>query len=357
MNDHYAIVIGIDNYGKTEDDSSFEPLTSAVKDANAFMEWLVAPTGGAIENDPTPFRRRIIPIFSPSVLKNQVIPSPMEAKPIKDQIDDALIEFGFAGNRRPVGDRLYFYFSGHGIGIGSDGVAMMMANAYRAMESRNIGLRTYREYLQERYLFNEVIFIADCCRSRETKPIDLGKPAFVVDKDEDAPPMRDVAILAAEYSDPSFAVSGGQGLLTQALLEGLKGDPDALDQMGRVTSNTLNNFLPKRVKALAEQNLVKQTPEMDLFPKRTEIILCKPRRTARIQVVADASIRGEIIICDGEDREIHRQKAELATQESPWQVDLFDSSIPYRVKVANFSHPLILELSKVKENGNVFQVP
>ena len=359
MNDDYAIVIGIDSYAKMADDKSFAPLTSAVGDANAFMQWLVSPNGGGIQNDPTPGIRRIIPIFSPTVLNNQ-LPSPMEAKPVKDQIDDALIEFGFTGANKPIGRRLYFYFSGHGIGLGSSDVAMMMANAFRAMESRNVGLRMYREYLQERHLFDEVVFIADCCRSRVTTPIDLGKPGFTTPKDAEMPPVQDVAILAAEYGELSFAVSGGQGLLTKALIEGLNGDPEAVDQLGRVTSNTLNNFLPKRVKNLAKQNLLKQKPEMNFFPETAEIVFSKPKNKIKIRIIADASIKGEIFVCNGskeEITEIGRREAELATQESPWEVELMDSAVPYFIKGTKLNNFIMVELSTVKENNNVLQIP
>lgn len=359
MNDHYAIVIGIDSYGKTGDNSGFSRLTSAVKDANAFMGWLVSPTGGDIQNDPTPGRRRIIPIFSPQVLNDQ-LPTPAEAKPIKDQIDDALTELGFDGSRGRIGERLYFYFSGHGIAFGSSDVAMMMANAVNSMLSRNVGLKTYREYLQERLIFDEVIFIADCCRTRVAVPINPGMPVFTVPAHPPPIQMQDTVILAAEYGDPSYAISDGQGLLTKALLEALNGDPDAVDQKGRVTSNTLNVFLPERVKALAKQNLLRQIPEMDLFPKKAEIIFAKPRKKITIQIIADGNINGEIFVCDSQDQEITsvgRRGAKTATTASPWAIELFDSSIPYRLKVTTFSNPFILELSKVKENGNVFQIP
>jgi hypothetical protein len=360
MNDDYAILVGIDNYAKTADEAaSFSPLTSAVGDANAFMRWLVSPTGGAIENDPTPNIRRIIPIFSPTVLNDQ-LPSPMEAKPVKDQIDDALIEFGFTEAKRPVGRRLYFYFSGHGIGLGSGDVALMMANSFRAMENRNIALRPYREYLQERFLFEEVVFIADCCRNRETKPVDPGKPSFTIDRDQETPPMQDVAILAAEYGEPSFALSGGQGLLTKALIEGLNGDPQAVDQMGRVTSNTLNNFIPKRVQALAKENLVKQSPVINFFPQTSEIIFCKPKNKVKIKIVADASIKGELFVCNGNKEEIAgigRREAKDATAATPWEVELIDSFVPYFVRSTKSNTPFMLELSVVKENDNVFQIP
>jgi hypothetical protein len=350
MGDDYAIIVGIDSYAKTQNDKAFSPLTSAVKDATEFKKWLISPTGGAMEESPS----RIFTINSPPVLNDQ-LPLPTDARPIKDQIDDALAAMGFGDGRR-IGDRLYFYFSGHGIGLGSSEVALMMANALRTMENRNIGLRQYREYMQERHLFDEVIFIADCCRTRETKPIEPGGPVFTDPKAPHMPPVRDVAILAAEYGELSFAVSGGKGLLTQALLEGLNGSPEAVDQKGRVTSNTLKNFLPERVRKLAKDNLVMQSPELNLFPEKTEIVFCKPKKTVKVKIIAAAGLAGDIIVCDGEKNELSRREAALATNDSPWEVELFDSASPYLVKVTGPNRTLMFTLSEVKENNNVFQV-
>ena len=349
MGNDYAIVIGIDSYAKMQDDSAFSPLTSAVRDAARFREWLLSADGGALDDS------RIVTISSPPVINNQ-LPLPIEAKPIKDQIDDALSDFGFSNDKR-IGDRFYFYFSGHGIGLGSTDVALMMANAVRKMENRNISLKYYREYMQERDLFSEIIFIVDCCRSRDTKPIDPGKPVFIVPPAVPQPKVQDLAILAAEYGEPSFAITGGQGLLTTALLEGLSGAPEATDQKGRVTSNTLNNFIPKRVESLAKKNLLAQHPEVDAFPNRGEIILCKPRKKVRVKIIADASVKGDLVVCDGENQELFRREAKLATPDSPWEVELFDSFVPYSVRVGTFNNPIMLKLEVVKENNNVFQVP
>src|SRR5690606_4988938 len=142
--------------------------------------------------------------------------------------DDALAEFGLSKSKKRIGERLYFYFSGHGIGTSSRDIAMLMANAMRSMENRNVGLWQYREYLQERQLFDQIVFIADCCRDRLTT-VEPGRPAFTLDK-HPSPSVLDVTFLAARYKSKSYAISGGQGLLTQALLDGLNGDPEARDQ-------------------------------------------------------------------------------------------------------------------------------
>jgi len=357
MSDDYAIVVGIDNYAKMPDDSSFSALTSAVADATQFKDWLCSPAGGNIDNT-DPQNRRIIDIIS-SPLKN---PSLSQAKPIKDQIDEALKRFGFEGKKR-IGDRFYFYFSGHGIAPESDQIAMMMANASRTGLDKNISLNSYREYLRQRYLFDEFVFIADCCRTREIKKVEMGVAPFIRDKDEEIPPMRDVTILAAEYGQESFAISGGKGLLTQALLEGLKGDPGAIDQQGRITSNTLKNHVRVRVTELAKENQLTQSPRIDLMPEQGGIIFAKTQKKYKFKIVAAKHIKGDLIILDGENNEIPgpngdtlRRAAKDARKDSPWEVELFDSLIPYRLRRTTTSLPSLFVLKEVKENNNVLQI-
>ncbi len=355
MADDYAIVIGINNYAAKGADG-FRSLNSPIRDASKFMEWLRSPDGGGIEDSSNGTGRRIFPIFSPAMI-NSELPSPMDAKPVKDEIDNALMEIGLAGNAT-IGRRLYFYFSGHGLGISSDGIAMMMANAIRAMESRNIGLKNNRKYLQERDFFKEVVFIADCCRNRDTRPIELGTPPFVTPPANALPLMKDVAILAAEYGEPAYAISDGHGLLTEALIEGLKGHPDAVDQLGRVTTSTLSSFLPKTVASLAKSNFLHQEPEVNAYPNKSEIVLAVVDRKVPVKIIAADHVSGDIVVLYGDNTEIARRDANQARRGSPWEIDLTHSSIPYLVRApGHSSNPMMLSLSDVKGNNNEFPIP
>ena len=80
-NQHFAIAIGIDTYPQ------LRPLTSSVKDATSFCEWLAADDGGnlPIENV------KLIP--SPATFAADAF----DAKPIKDDIDKALRDRSWAG--------------------------------------------------------------------------------------------------------------------------------------------------------------------------------------------------------------------------------------------------------------------
>src|SRR5262245_49674486 len=97
--DHYAIAVGIDDY------PALRRLRSSARDATRICEWLTAPDGGDLPE------ANVKLITSPGVL----VSDPFQAKPVQDQIDLALRDFGVEQGLR-IGARLYFYFAGHGFG-------------------------------------------------------------------------------------------------------------------------------------------------------------------------------------------------------------------------------------------------
>lgn len=354
MPDDYAIVIGINNYAVDGTDG-FPALSSSLRDASLFIEWLQSPTGGNIQDDPTG-KPRIYTMFSHERLDGS-LPDLDDAKPIKEEIDNALRKMGASGTDK-IGRRLYFYFSGHGVGPSAKDVAMLMANAIRTMESRNIGFGHYREFIRERALFDQVVFIADCCRTRDTRPrLDLGKPPFLTDPAEDISGVQDIAIMAAEYGEPAYAIKQGHGLLTTALIEGLKGDPEAVDQKGRITTGSLKRYLPGKVKALGREDLLSQEAVVNSEPEHKEMVIAVVDRKVTIKVTAAPAVAGEIIILDGKDEEIIRRDADLARAADPWHVELTDSAVPYRVRVPGSNNVTELKLSDVKKANNEFFIP
>ena len=118
MNDQdFAIIIGIDGYPQ------LPLLNGAHEDAMEFKKWLVSPDGGWLPDSDS----NIQILLSP----DGIVANPAKAFPKKDDIDIALDSFGL-GNPNfegRIGRRLYFYFSGHGVGPNFDDVAILMANA------------------------------------------------------------------------------------------------------------------------------------------------------------------------------------------------------------------------------------
>lgn len=343
--DHYGIAVGIDRY------PSLRRLTSAVRDATAFCEWLTDENGGNVE----PKNVKIVqsPPDSP--------PNRFAAQPVQTAIDQVLSDFGADLGRR-IGKRLYFYFAGHGFGPSFDNVGMLMATASMKSLTQNIGLREYRDYFHERGLFDEVVYILDCCRDsargRRTNPPGFDDLTPVTGK---APQIVDFIVLGAAYGEQAFAPvdvidNERRGILTKAVLQALRGDLKALDPKGRVTAATLQVFVKARVKDLADDEKLKQEPEI---PHNPDLVLREfdldvlPRVT--VHIVADPAVTGELIVREGTNREeIGRRDAANAREATPWEIELLPVT-RYEVENPNSDRTMVLDPSTAKQQPYVFR--
>ncbi len=347
ITDHYAIAVGIDTY------PSLRRLTSAVGDATKFCEWLTDEEGGNIHPDNV----RLVP--SPKTTPGDRF----DATPIQDGIDRVLRDFGAELGTR-IGKRLYFYFAGHGFGPSFDEVGMLMANASMSSLTKNIGLREYRDYFHETGLFDEVVFILDCCRDsargKSTNP-----PGFEARPAEGkASQVVDFIVLAAAYGEKAFApvdqaAGERRGILTAALLEALRGDLRALDPKGRVTTATLKTFLPERVKALATDEKLKQDPEV---PQNSNLVLHQVdlNKIKRLKVHIIASPRfttGELILREGtNDEEIARRKVDEAREGQPWEIDLLPITRYVVEHSSDCAENRLIDPAKAKEQPHVVRL-
>lgn len=101
----YAIVVGVRHY------SGLPILSGPETDANNIYEWLLSDTGGGL----------------PKANCHLFLSTENPLSPIQDSID---ICFGtilneFQENHKE-GRRLYFYFSGHGLGVEFDDTALVL---------------------------------------------------------------------------------------------------------------------------------------------------------------------------------------------------------------------------------------
>jgi uncharacterized caspase-like protein len=318
--DHYAIVIGIDGY------SQLPRLRAAGKDATRFTEWLTSRNGGGVPP------QNVQVVLSP--------PGPVDssntfiARPIADDIDRAMADIGIQralSERSRIGKRLYFYFSGHGVGPAFDQVGMLMANASMDRLKSNIGLHEYREFFRNTAMFDEVVFILDCCRDSRVG-IKTSEPGFDGTGGWAAPDaVQDFVVFGGMYGEKAFQVWSSdinerRGLLTQAVLEALQ-KPDAADALGRFTASTLRDYVHERVPQLASEATMKQTPAFDLTQIRREIVFGTipadqlPR--LRIRIVAPPGLTGELVLMDRGIREMERRPATSVTEDQPsWIVEL-----------------------------------
>ena len=348
IKDQFAIAVGIDTY------PSLRPLSSSVSDAISFLDWLTDEEGGNI--DPANVKLIRSPI--------EIVTNRFVARPIQLEIDRALSDFGAEAGQR-IGKRLYFYFAGHGFGPAFDDVGMLMATASMSSLDNNIGLRDYRTYFHETGLFDEVVYIIDCCRdsSMDTRLVRTSRPAFAaIAVTGRAPRVVDFIVLAAAYGEKAFApvdvVDGERrGILTKAVLEALRGNVKALDPEGRVTAATLQVFVKERVKSLAQDEKLKQDPEI---PHNPDLVLYQQDVSTlnklKVRIIAPPGLTGELIIRDANklDTIFARRDANNALEADPWEIDL-PRITRYEVENPDSDRVVVLDPARAQEEPFVFR--
>jgi len=245
--DHHAVVIGIDAY------SQLPRLEAAVADGKRFVEWLQAESGGGLS------RSHIHALFSSST------PSvdPLQARPTQADVDQVLEKIIQTNRDRQI-KRLYFYFAGQGYGPSFDDVGMLMANA-SLNRLFSIRLREFRQFLRQSGHFPEVVFVLDCSRVYLMDAAPPPPPSLTLPVSEQPSGSNEFILVAASHGEQAFEITDAKegrrrGLLTTAVLEGLKGE--AIDPFQRVTAVSLSNYVRYRVPKLAGGASLKQLPEI-----------------------------------------------------------------------------------------------
>lgn len=136
----YAIVIGIDHYAE-------RPLAGAVADADAFAKML---TDKNLISNPSNLK-----LFKSDISNNKVI---------NYEIDLALDEIVTdAKDRKNENHRLYFYFSGHGIGNTFNNTALCMRLWSSRFINNCISSNNYTAAMVNTGVFDEILVFFDCC--------------------------------------------------------------------------------------------------------------------------------------------------------------------------------------------------
>ena len=358
----YAIVIGI-KY------PWLRPLQGTLKDAAAFIAWLKSPTGGSLPDV------NIAPILSPP--QNEApVGDAWRPTPIKDQIDIALERFGIGqhvGRKTRIGRRLYFYFSGHGLGPRSGEVGMLMADADINNLNNSISLQKYLELFRNTDLFEEVVFILDCCRDAAPlkRGVDPPGPKATPPIASRPPDVGHLLVLAAPYGRRAIertanATGERRGLLTTAVLEALT-DPRQVDEQGRFTSETLRRYVPWRVSRLAREMRDKkldQEPEIVAPSPEKSIVFAKVPQSAldrvAVRIVAPSGLSGDLVVLNNRMAEVDRRPAAEVTADKPaWKVKLLRNEwyMVSHTDDAIDATPEPIRWRAVQEKGNVFHFP
>jgi hypothetical protein len=376
MNDSdYAIAVGISLYPE-----EFAPLTGAPRDATRFMEWVLSPDGGDVPSDNT---RLIVTQL------DQQPSSILDWKPDQDDVDAALIDFGlrqkwkrtWKGKKGKtfLGRRLYFYFAGHGYAPKAGNVGMLMADAAPSRLRKSLSLSDYRDFFAARALFEEIVFIVDCCRD----PLPLGidntdlpsPPSFNLERVNPPPRTTEFVLLAAENGSKSYEMVDPEtrepgGILTRLFLKALR-DGTSADQ-GKITAAGIKRYMEAHLAELASRvdgRPMFQNPQF----QGTAVELARPPElifgcltpaagptTVQVRIVVPESFTGELIVLEDGKTEIARQPAKQATKSSPpWVVELLPSK-RYAVRHVvspSKSKAAVIGWLELEVTNNVFVFP
>lgn len=268
---NYAIVIGIDHYEK-------KPLSGAVADAKAFANWLETKGGVQQEN---------LKLFV-SNSEDMLVSGP--------EIDIAIDKINRAARNNNETNRLYFYFSGHGIGVTFDNTALCL-RLWPALINHCISGLDYRTWFTNAGAFDEVLIFFDCCREHDTLikgnspagswnlPIGNRNPKVLICNSTAYGKLSYEVIMdpLTEKTSDSGAETDGppkesesdkkRGAFTTFLIDSLNGDADS-DGTGQITALTLKDHIRNNFKSHAEKFKKTQDASADTLNGGDQILIC-----------------------------------------------------------------------------------
>jgi hypothetical protein len=249
MKEDFAIIIGINDYTPLNQ-YGLRTLQGAINDANKIEEWISSITGGKV----------------PHANIKKIISNPNPLKPLQDEIDDAFLDIEYSIKRKGGhARRLYFYFAGHGLGTldSPNDTALCLANWSENRRQSALSSEQYKDNIHKYGYFEEIIFIADCCRNTKIN-IKPKSPTFeALSPGLGAGQTKLFVAYATQYQDQSFEVESAnserRGAFTTVLIDALNG---AAANNGSIGADDLRDYLAKETPTLAQKNGYKQIPDV-----------------------------------------------------------------------------------------------
>lgn len=268
---NYAIVIGIDHYEK-------KPLSGAVADAKAFADWL--GTKGGVQPDN-------LKLFV-SDSEDMLVCGP--------EIDLAINKMNIAARKSNETNRLYFYFSGHGIGVTFENTALCL-RLWPSLINHCISGMDYRTWFTNAGAFDEILIFFDCCREHDTLikgnspsgpwnlPVGSRNPKVLICNSTAYGKLSYEVIIdpvTDSSSDPGAAADAQpkesesdkkRGAFTTFLIDSLNGDADS-DGIGQITALGLKDHIRNNFKSHAEKFKKTQDAAADTLNGGDQILIC-----------------------------------------------------------------------------------
>ena len=215
----WALVVGVDRYW-----SDAASLKGAVRDALSMRDWLLDPAGGNVPPD------NLFLVLAP-------------AKESPDPGDKVEWEQGTKANITLAvnnlvqlsggkGERLFFYYAGHGLTTrvsNRDESALLATDFTEVLTDNSIALRSLWEYF-ETLQFDDQFFFVDACRNEPPwgdAAFELGRWTLPRSRDPGVPPVQQFILYATspKLKTVEDRETPGQehGVFTGALLDGLRG--------------------------------------------------------------------------------------------------------------------------------------
>ncbi|MEO6253077.1 MAG: tetratricopeptide repeat protein [Ferruginibacter sp.] len=231
----YAIIIGISQY------EVVPALQYADKDAQAFEDFLMSEGGGKVP-------KAHIETF-------------LNERAIKNNVADAI---AIVNSKAQPGDRVYFFFAGHGdmedIKQVENGLLLLYKSPngnYFGMKDDVLEIYDLKKYLSPLALRGvEMIFIVDACHSGN-----LGGGIEGVQQTAAALAAswgKEYKILSCQPNQLSLEskeYGGGRGLFSLQLEEGMKGLADKNND-GKVSFSELQRYITDQVASLSEERQI-----------------------------------------------------------------------------------------------------
>jgi Caspase domain len=271
-----AVVVGITRYPDLGD------LQGPENDAQAFRDWLVDPTGGAVPADNV---RLILSSAYPAST------SVLDAEPSNAAVENAFDELYQLGdeNQGKAGRRLYIFMAGHGFAPTLTSSALLMANATHGRAGYNTAGRLYADWFRQARFFDEVVLFMDCCRENYPRAPLRPVPYETRTANHLA---RYYYGFATEWSDAARERPWNglvRGVFSRSVLSGLRA---ASTPGGAITGASLEAFVFNSIGEGAPEGEDRQEPKFD-YDKMNDITFARGIAQYRLHATLGPPFAGQ----------------------------------------------------------------